>query len=827
MKKMSTLLLIVFSCLALSSFAQNKTGKLTGKVTAIDGASVNGASVSVLRAKDSSLAKLAVASTSGQFEVDRLAAGNYLVKVTAVGFQPYMSKPVEVSDNATATVETIALTASNKQFSEVTVTGKRPLIENKLDRMVVNVEASTTNTGISALEVLEKSPGVTVDNDGNISVKGKSGVIILIDGKQTYLGGQDLANYLRNMPSNQLDQIEIMTQPSAKYDASGNSGIINFKTKKNRADGFNGSVSTSAIVARYFKNTNSVNVNWRKGKVNVFGNYGYSWWKGFNEINITRQFRTNKKTDFNRYSDQYTYGKFSGFPHNFKAGVDYFATKQTTVGFSVNGLIDKREFASESNSVFSDSLYHRDQYNTSKTVNNDPWTNVGFNLNLRQLIGKKGAELTADADYIFYSTKGRQSSDNYLYEDDSTLSPSTADQVNPYLLRGYLPAHIDIYSFKSDFTLPLKGDMKLEAGIKSSFVKTDNDAQYTVWNDTLHQWTVDNGRSNHFIYEENINAAYANISNQWKKWGLQVGLRSEQTVAKGNQLASNSTFKLNYTKLFPTTYISYKYNDNSTFGLSYGRRIERPGYQDLNPFQYLLDRYTYRQGNPLLQPQFSHNIELSYNYKGALNFVANYTTTSDIINDIIKNVKTGDNFTTFQTKENVASRKNIGLAVSFNKQIKKWWSINLWTNVYNNYFKGIVNNEPISVNVTAVSANAGNQFSFNKGWSAELSGFFNSKNLYSSVIVAQPTGMFSVGAGKQLFNNKLSVRLNLRDPFWLMKFRGITEMETFTGNIRSKWDNRRYILTLVYRFGKGTSQQRKRKGAADEEASRVNLQNQQ
>src|SRR5205085_1416030 len=202
-------------------------------------------------------------------------------------------------------------------------------IENKIDKTVVNVDASPSNTGLSALEVLEKSPGIVIDNNDNISVKGKSGVIILIDGKQTYLSGQDLANFLRNMPSNQLDQIEIMTQPSAKYDASGNSGIINIKTKKSKANGFNGSVNNSMIFANYYKNTSGINFNWKHNKVNVFGNYGLALWEGFNDIHITRSFRKDAHTPANSYFDQNTFGRFSGYPHNFKVGVDVFASKNT------------------------------------------------------------------------------------------------------------------------------------------------------------------------------------------------------------------------------------------------------------------------------------------------------------------------------------------------------------------------------------------------------------------------------------------------------------------------------------------------------------------
>lgn len=569
------------------------------------------------------------------------------------------------------------------------------------------------------------------------------------------------------------------------------------------------------------KATTGINVNWRKNKFNFFANYGFAYWEGFNEISLVRQYRSSKDQDFFRYSDMNTFGRFSGKPHNFKAGFDFSANKTTTLGFSVNGMIDDRKFGSETVAYFSDSLYKKDQYNISKTETKDPWTNLGLNLNYRKLLDTKGREITADADYIFYRTKGKQFSNNFLYAINNN------PLEDPYLLNGYLPGDIDIFSFKSDYTHPLPKNARLEAGIKTSYVKTDNDAQYTTWSKAANNWENDTARSNHFIYKENINAAYVNLQKQMGKWGLQLGLRAEQTVAEGNQVVKSSNFKRNYTQIFPTSYISYKPNDKSTFGFSYGRRIERPGYQDLNPFQYLLDRYTFRQGNPNLQPQFSHNIELSYNYKGQLNIATNFTRTTDIINDIIKNTRTGDNFTTFQTRENVASRRNIGLAVSYNKPFTKWWSINAFANVYNNYYKGIVNNEPVDLDITAFSSNVSNQFTFKKGWTGELSGFYNSKNLYSSVILARGMGMFSFGAGKQILKTKGTLRLNIRDPFWIMKFNGSTEMETFSTFITSKWDNRRFILSFAYRFGKATGQQpnRRRNGSAQDEQNRVNLGN--
>jgi outer membrane receptor protein involved in Fe transport len=814
-------LLIIFAFMASTTFAQS-TGKVSGSLHSADKKAVEAATISLLKAKDSALVKMEVTDKNGLFEFENIKTGNYLLKAEAVGYEKLFTE-VEVAENKNAHSDLVLNTAT-QSLEGVSVSARRPLIENKIDKTIVNVDASPTNTGLSALEILEKSPGVTVNNDGVVSLKGKQGVRIFIDGKPAYLSGADLSNFLRNMSSSQLDQIEIMSQPSAKYDASGNTGIINIKTKKNANNGFNGSITTSAIIAKYFKNTNSINFNWRKGKTNYYGNYGYSYWEGFNDISIKRSLREDRNTAFNRYSDQHTFGRFSGYPHNFKVGADYFASKKTTLGIAVNGLLDNRKFKSTGRADIYDSLKQFVQYNDAISETHDPWSNLGFNLNLQQKLDDKGKELSADADYILYRTKGKQYSNNYLYNPDGELSEA------PFLLNGYLPANIDIYSLKIDYKHPLKSNVTLEAGMKLSYVKTDNDAQYTIYDADNDKWENDETRSNHFIYKENINAAYVNLQKQVKKLGIQLGLRAEQTIAEGNQVIKEIVFKRNYTRLFPTAYFSYQLNDNNTLGLSYGRRIERPGYQDLNPFQYPLDRYTYRQGNPDLQPQFSHNIELSYNYKGALNVSVNYTTVSDIINDVlITERQPGDsNYTTFQTKQNIASNKNIGLSVSYNTKLAKWWSINVSANVFNNHYKGSIDGEQIDLGLTSFTANMSNQFTFNKGWTAEVSGFYLGENLQSSAILSQPMGMFSVGGGKKILKDKGSIRLNLRDPFYLMSFRGSTDLSKGYTQIHSYWDNRRAIITFTYRFGKANGQAtRRRTTGADDEKNRVNTGGQQ
>jgi hypothetical protein len=795
-------------------FAQGGATTITGIVKNTDGKMVEAATVTLQHMPDKKVVKINVTNANGEFEFINIPEGSYQLLLTAVGYQSPVPVAVAVAaGQPTVKAEFAPIAVASKNLGDVTVQGKAKMVETKIDRTVVNVDAMISNAGGTALEVLEKSPGIMVDRDGNISLKGKQGVIVMIDGKPTYMGGLDLANYLRNMPSNQLDQIEIMTQPPAKFDASGNSGVINIKTKKSRQDGFNGSVSLGYIQAVYPKSSNSLNLNWRKNKVNVFANLSFSYWQGFSDVSIYRNFRQNGviSSTFDQKSNQ----QFISRNSNAKVGVEYFANKNTTVGVTLTGNYNPRDNYSSSRSNILNSQGIIDSVNTASTHDDTKWKNVGANFNVRRVLNKSGREITADADYIWYGSISNQNNTNNIFNAKNEL------RGNPFQLRGYLPSDIKIYSLKTDYVHPLAKGAKLEAGLKSSLVKTDNEADYKYFNVPTSKWNPDTVRSNHFLYDENINAAYVNYSRQVKKWGVQAGLRVENTNGKGNQLRDKTTFTRHYTQLFPTLYISNAVNDKNTFSVSYSRRINRPNYQDLNPFIYFLDSFTYRQGNPYLLPQFSHNVEVSHAFLGKLITTFNFTTTKDIINDVLK--QNDITRVTFQTKENIARQNNFGLSVSYNSSIAKWYQISVYANGFVNQFNGFVNNTKLDVTVPSFMFNVNNQFRFNKGWGAEASGFYRSKTQEAGVIVARGMGVINFAVSKQVMNNKGSIKLALNDPFWIQKFNGYTKFGNIDAVIKNKWDNRRVGLTFSYRFGKVAQQQatRRRAGSAQDEQNRA------
>lgn len=822
---MKNILTILLLCAVTSVFAQNKSGKISGSITDENQKGIDGATVSLLRGKDAALVKVAVTGKTGGFEFEKIPEGEYLVSVTMTGYAKKSSEKFTISaDRSAINLNALQLAVVQKSLSEVTVTGKRPLIENKIDRTVVNVEAAPTNAGATALEVLEKSPGISVDNDGNISLKGKQGVIVMMDGKPTYLSAADLANLLRNMPASSLDQIEIMTNPPAKYDASGNSGIINIKTKKSRNEGFNGSFTTGGTLSIYkrgnstlfpVRSSQSLNMNYRKGKINVFGNVNYNYNENKNELNLTRRLyddhgdldvTTRQNSVFNGRNNNYT----------LKLGMDFFKNKYTTWGIVLNGFT----FAGRPHNNNTQTLSRPDgsiesilQSEASTRLN---FSNFSGNVNYKHIFDSTGQEITVDFDYVGYSSKSKSLLITEVYNQPG--GPLSARSE----LKGDIPGVIDIYSMKSDYTKPMKNNMRFDAGFKLSFVKNDNEVSY--YRQAGANWPKDDANSNHFIYEENITAAYVSLNKQWKKFSAQTGLRMENTVSKGNQEAIDSTFARNYTSFFPTVYLNYQVNKLHTLTLSYGRRINRPNYQDLNPFRWYLDSLTFRQGNPYLLPQYANNLELRHSFKNGITTVLNYTETNDVLSQILKQ----EQRITFLTPDNVATLTNVGIGITAPVKVAKWWNSNVFFNLFNNRYEGVIYNsnskvnENIEIEFTSYMLNITNNFTFGKGWSGEISGWYRAKGV-EGLSVANPMYFMTLGAQKaNLMKGKGTLRINFRDPFHWQKFSGYTKYANIDVDINNKWNNRALTVSFSYRFGKSTvAQARRRATGTNEEESRA------
>ena len=791
--------------------AQIKTGAIKGRVVDETGKGIVSASVSLVKHADSSVLKTVPAGKAGEFAFENISFDAYVVRISSVGYsQAHSERIVLSSDKAAIEIKPIALSLQSNDLKAVTVVSRKPLIEQKIDRTIINVDAAVTSTGSTALEVLEKSPGVYVDKDGNISLKGKSGVVILIDGRPAYISGAELANMLKGMQASQLDQIEIMTNPPAKYDAAGNSGVINIKTKKNKAKGFNGSITAGVTQGKYFRTNESLSLNYRKGKVNLFSNYSFAKSEYFQELSIFRRY-TNDDNSTRAIFEQTAFWRSRRSNNNLKIGMDYSLDQKTTIGVVVTGFYNPQVQRGTNTSFLKDPSSKTDSIVRSTSSAKEIWKNGSVNLNMSRQFDSTDRELTADIDVVRYAAGNQQ---NFL---NASLTSDWTPKYNEQL-RGDLPIDISIYSGKIDYTHPLKKGTKIEFGVKSSYVITDSKANYFEAEDGL--WQIDYKRTNFFEYKENINAAYVNFNKQLtKKLGVQTGLRFENTNYSGYQYGNiqktDSSFTRTYNGVFPTVYFSYAVNKTNQFGLSFGRRIDRPAYQDLNPFMFFIDKYTYGQGNPYLRPQYSNNVEVSHNFKGMITTTVNYSVTKNLFAETFD--QEGE-YATIVRRGNIGRRQNAGISVNAQVPFNKWLSSNLYANYNYSKFTGLLNGEMLDVQAGNLVFNLNNQIKLGKQWNAEVGGWYRTKGVEGQLVI-HPMGQFNVGVSKQVMKGKGSVRLNVRDMFYTQVAKGEINFKSTEASFVNKRDTRGVNMTFTYRFGKpiNGNGQRKKGGAGDEQ----------
>jgi iron complex outermembrane recepter protein len=817
---MKQAIIIITALLLTSLYTLGQDGKsknIIGNVQDESQKPVEAASISLLSAKDSTVIRTLTADKKGNFSFYDIQSGKYLVRASAVGHTTFYGTSFEItSPKGLVDLGKITIQEQTKELKAVSVVGIKPFIEQKADRMIVNVDASPSNTGASVMDVLEKAPGVTVDKDGNISLKGKQGVTIMIDNKPTYMTATQLASYLKSLPASAIDQLEIMTNPSAKYDAAGNSGIINIKTKKNKAKGFNGSLTLTQTQGVYPKPGGSINLNYRTGKANFFFNGGYTHWVGYQDLSINRNYLDSTGKQINSIFNQHTHLKFINPELNAKIGMDYYLTNKTTIGIVLSGFQNQENDYSNSTINLEDPNFVIDSIVNSPSSNKSTWRNGSVNLNFRHQFDSNGTELTADADLIRYTSASNQ------YFDNITYTPAMVEKYAT-VLTGNLPSDINIYTFKTDFSHTFKDELKFEAGLKTSYVATDNKANYFNVVNSVSQ--IDTTKTNRFLYYENINAAYVNFNKQFKKLSIQAGLRLENTNYDGHQLGNpytvdnnDSSFHKSYVNLFPTVYLNYQANVKNSFGLNFGRRIDRPAYQDLNPFLFFLDEYTYQAGNPYLQPQFSDNVELSHTYNNWLTTTLNYSYTKNFFAETFQQLQRA----TIVRNGNIGERQNMGIAMSAQIPVAKWWTSIWYVNYTYNKFTGMLYGSDIDISSPTLLININNQFKLNNGWGAELSGFYRSKGVEGQVLL-QPFGQMSAALSKQVLHDKGSLKLGIRDALHTQVIKGTIDFQQTDATFKNSRDSRQLSLSFTYRFGRPLkgSQPHRNTGSANDELNRV------
>ncbi|WP_309641016.1 TonB-dependent receptor [Flavobacterium sp.] len=807
---------ILCSLLLSSGFVSAQLGKINGNVQTTEKQLVAAAVVTLTLVKDNSLVKTEVTQADGSFEFTNLKNETYQIAIDNPGYKPYSSSPIIIDESKQELLvpQIVLETQKTNTINEVVVKKKKAFVENKIDRTVVNVEAFITAAGGDAMDVLEKSPGISVDQNGTITFKGKSGVQVFIDDKPTYLSGADLEAYLKSLPASTLDKIELMTNPPAKYDAAGSAGVINIVSKKSKSKGFNGSATSRYSQGKRPQTRQGLNLNYLNDKIRLFGNVGYAYQNPINDLFIFRRFKNaDASTKSLFYQNSFLRSQVN--TGNAKIGLDYYASDKTTFGIGFTGILKSSHQKTDVRSTLTNAASVVDSTIVANNRENEKFKNGGINLNYRHDIDTLGQKITVDLDYLNYNTVTDQRFKNFVYQPDNSLS--SQDE-----LKGNLPTDIVIYSLKADYTHPLPNQGTIEAGYKGSFSKTDNIADYR---DVISGSEVPNyDTSNHFKYDEVIHAVYLNFNTSYKRFTFQTGLRLENTESKGNQLGNvekpASTFKKNYTNLFPTIYVMYKLDSigNNQLVVNYGRRINRPYFQDLNPFVSPLDKFTFYSGNPYLNPSFSNNYEFSYRYKGNFSSTLSYGNTSDDINETIE-IK---DEIYYSRPGNIGKSEYYSINVNGDIPFNKWWSANVYSELTYSHFQSRLYTENLDSSGTFWFFMMNNSFKFKKDWSAELSGTYTT-DVTSTQFVLLSRSNINVGIQKKILKGKGSLKLAANDIFYSSLNNGIIKNLKLTdANWRNKGDSRFVALTFTYSFGKSfeTKSQHDATGA-DSEKNRV------
>jgi hypothetical protein len=809
MKKLILLALPLLFCAAITNAQQ-----ITGNVKDDQGKALSGATITLKKVKDSALVKLAATNAAGQYSFTSINAGNYFVAVSYTGHVAKTSAAFEVSGAGDITVPEISLTKASGNLKEVVVAARKPMVEVKADKMILNVEGTINSVGQDALELLRKSPGVMVDKDDNLTLSGKNGVQVYVDGRPTPLSGKDLSDYLRTLQSTSIEAIEIITNPSAKYEAAGNAGIINIRLKKNKSYGTNGSVNAGYNQGITPKYNGGISLNNRNKYVNVFGNYSYNDNTNENNINLRREI-------LDTLFDQKSKLNIDNRSHNFKAGMDYFINKRSTIGIMANGSFSNQDFNNYSRTEISYiPTKQMDRILIADNTNKNKKNNINGNVNYRYA-DSSGHELNVDADYGAYRNRSDQFQPNYYF--DPSNNPLYSRIYNMYA-----PTDIDIYSVKTDYEQNFKKG-RLGLGGKISFVESSNDFnRYDV--DPSGNKNLDIFRSNDFIYKENINAGYVNYNRQFKGFMIQVGARVENTHAtgrsqgiklddNGNPVGYDSTFTRDYTNLFPSAAITFNKKPMSTFNFTFSRRIDRPNYQDLNPFEFKLDEYTYRKGNTELRPQYTNSIGVTHTYKYRLNTTLNYSHVKDIFAAVVDVI---DKSKSFMTQKNLATQDIVSLNVSY-PFMYKWYSIFGNMNAFYSKYKADLGvDRKVDLDVFAFTFFAQQTFRLGKGWTGETSGFYASPSIWQGTIKSSKIWSVDGGFSKTVLKGNGTFKASVSDIFHTMKWRGTSN---FAGQVlvaNGNFESRQLKLNFTYRFGSSQIKAaRQRKTGTEEENKRA------
>jgi hypothetical protein len=790
------ILFILLTVVSIGAYAQ----KITIKITDNKGQPLP--YTSVLLKKDTLLVKGELSDAAGVANFDKISDGRYVIQASLMSYTTATSPVFDVDANhKNIHLSTLILQPVSKSLQGITVSAQKPLIERKNGATILNVESSVAAAGGTALDVLKRAPGVQVDQDDNILLKGNKGVTVMLDGKLTYLSGEQLANLLKTLPAESISQIEIITSPSAKYDAAGNSGIINIKTKKGVITGFNGSLTAGVGAGRYPVYNTGINLNWRTDKFNAYGSYNYRDRQFFNDRTLVRNVTGDQPQSFATA----LFAKREFTSNNFKAGFDYFISPKHTIGAMVNGYDNAFYNHQKSQTTITDagkidSVLH------SYTTNNDHFNNTTVNLNYKGQLDTMGTEISMDADYAKFQYKRN------IHLNDSMYHMNDPENYDPHGIRNNTFTEMTIKSIKADLVLPFNKKVKLESGVKASFVTTDNNMLYDSL--LLGKYEPAASQSNRFIYKENVLAAYATLKLSLKNNEIQGGLRVEQTQSEGESVTLATTVKRRYLDFFPSFSADHTFSESHKMGISYSRRIYRPDYDDLNPFLFFLDKYTYHRGNPYLNPEYTNTAELSYTFKQKYIATVGYSVTKNIILEFLEADEVTKRTTSYD--KNFERRYGYYATVTIPVDPFKWW--NITNNINVNYNSYQIKDTSIQLATSIVSMNyqSTHTFTLPADWKLELNGYYNTPFIWG-IFKGRANYAIGVGVQKSLYNKRVVLKINANDIFQGDQFRAVAQYPGFNMQIHNIWQSRNANFSLTWNFGNSAVKAARERQASDEQ----------
>jgi hypothetical protein len=779
---------IWLTCLINNSYAQ--TIKVTGAVNDnISKQVLPNATVTIKSISDNKFNTSVITNNKGSFLITIPQAGLYQIEASYLGYQNNIQDSVLI-DEQHLSINAFYMLLAGKDLKAVTVSAaKKPFITMEANKITLNVAQSAIAAGGNAYDVLKNAPGIMEQNDA-LNFRGKS-INVLINGRPSNLSGEELKNMLTNMQASGIEKIEILPNPSAKYDAAGGS-VVNIVLAKNKLFGTNYVLTTTIGTGKNLRGSTGLDINHRAKNINVFGGYNYTHNQQYFKTSSTR-YLSNGAIN----ADEYDVRERNN--HAYKLGVDYDINKHSSFGALINGYINYRNRDVTNTSVLHYAGNITDSASKVFTNGKAIIKNPSVNLYYKTTLDTTGKELTINADYLNYNKSWYDDFTNRYYDNKGM------EYITPDYLNDNSPINVNIYALTVDYVMPTK-KAQWEAGLKTNYTITDNDI---VWqNNTGTGWVVDAGKTNHFIYKENVNAAYLNYIRTIKKWNVEAGLRVEQTNTFGNSVTANQVDKNSYVDFFPNISLGYTKNDDNVFGLSYRKSISRFGFNVVNPFIIYQNRYAYSQGNPNIKPEIYHSAGFSYTYKQAYSFAVDYAHGVKTLGEVYLS---GPSNITISSYANYNTSDILYFSFSVNKDIAKNWMVSF------NPMYGYISLNNATENISAGPAKklwigqvqCSNNFTFKKGWGAELSLMYISPFQYGSY-TTKTTFNTDLGISKTIMKKKASLKLGITDIFNTLNYNKELNYAGVITSVKYKPETRFINLTFKYKFGnknvKGRSQ---------------------